>query len=71
MLTKTKPQPEKSIFDKIRALESECHEFISKAVDRQKEHCPGVPRQVLENILRARSGDNVFLAVLNLESADV
>jgi hypothetical protein len=63
-------QPE-TIFDKIRALETECHAFIGRAVDRQKEQCPGVPRQVLENILRARSGDNVFLAVLNLESADV
>jgi hypothetical protein len=66
-MLKPKPQPQ-TIFDKIRALEAECHEYINQTVDREKSQCPGVPKETLEQIYVARSNGNVFAAVLGLES---
>ncbi|MGY4160492.1 hypothetical protein ACVINW_006334 [Bradyrhizobium sp. USDA 4461] len=65
-MLKPKPQPEKSLAERIGEFRAELDAWIDRKAEELKEDTPGVPLGVLRNLLIARAGACQCQAVQNL-----
>jgi hypothetical protein len=66
-LLKSKTPPPEDLASRIAAIRAEADAFIDARAEELKAQTPGVPLQVLRNILTNRSFGCQCQAVLNLE----
>ena len=66
MVLKQKTLPEKSLTERIEEFRAELDAFIDSRAEALKAESPGVPFQVLRNILTNRAGGCQCQGALNI-----
>jgi hypothetical protein len=66
-LAKTKTSPLEDLTSRIGAIRAEADAFIDAKAEELKAQTPGVPLQILRNIITNRSFGCQCQAILNLE----
>jgi hypothetical protein len=66
VFTKNKQQPDVPIDEKIEAFRAELEQYIDSKIAEMKAECPGVPEQVLRNLVSHRAPGCPCLQALEL-----